>query len=280
MDPVLPLVELSPGFLAVDLASALRLRLFDPGRAFAPIDFGGGAKLAGGTGFLGDPKNPDVVVVPNGGADLVYLPKANAKELAGSIVKFLTGQDYVSGIFVNDKLGKFPGALSMSDVRLMGDARTPAPAIMVNFRSDAGVCENPLQCTVGVNDTSLKTGQGSHGSLSRAETRNFMAAMGPDFKAGFADKAPISNADIAPTLAHIAGPRHRAQRASRDGPRHHGEALKGGAEPQVQPSPPLQCGARKRRIPVSGPCCNVPGGRRTRSISTPAGIAGQNAWWG
>ena len=49
------------------------------------------------------------------------------------------------------------------------------------------------------------TGQGSHGSLSRAETRNFMAAIGPDFKTGYADPAPISNADIAPTLAQIAG---------------------------------------------------------------------------
>jgi arylsulfatase A-like enzyme len=236
MDPVLPLVELSPGFLAVDLASSLRLRLFDPGRAFAPIDFGGGAKLAGGTGFLGDPKNPDVVVVPNGGADLIYLPKqagkdANAKQLAGDIVKFLTTQDYVSGIFVNDRLGKFPGALSMSDVRLMGDARTPTPSIMVNFRSDAGVCENLLQCTVGVNDTSLKTGQGSHGSLSRAETRNFMAVMGPDFKAGFADKAPISNADIAPTLAHVAGITLAPKGKLRG--RVIGEALVGGAEPPV-----------------------------------------------
>jgi hypothetical protein len=58
---------------------------------------------------------------------------------------------------------------------------------------------------VGIHDTALATGQGSHGSLSRAETRNFMAAIGPDFKAGFSDPAPISNADIAPTLAHVAG---------------------------------------------------------------------------
>src|SRR6202000_1593224 len=146
---------------------------------------------------------------PNGGADLVYLPKtdgkdANAKDLAGQIVKFLTSQDYVSGIFVNDRLGKFPGALEMSRIGLMGDARTPRPSMVVNFRSDAGVCENKLQCTVGINDTSLKTGQGSHGSLSRAETRNFMAAIGPDFTPG-PDPAPISNADIAPTLAKIAG---------------------------------------------------------------------------
>lgn len=204
-DPVQPLVELSLGFLAEDLAASLHMRLFDPSRAFMPVDFSGGAKLAIGAGFLGDPKNPDVVVVPNGGADLIYLPKANAKQLTGDIVPFLTHQDYVSGIFVNDSLGKFPGALGMSKVGLIGSARTPQPSIVVNFRTDAGNCKDKLQCAVGVNDTALKTGQGSHGSLSRAETRNFMAAMGPDFKSGFADPAPISNADIVPTLANIAG---------------------------------------------------------------------------
>jgi len=206
LDPNLPLVDLSPGFLAVDLAQTLGLRLFDPGRAFMPINFGGGKKLGpAGVGILGDPNNPDVVVVPNGGADLIYLPKANAKQLAGDIVKFLVTQDYVSGIFVNDGLGRFAGALEMSKIGLMGSARTPTPSMLVNFRSDAGICSNPLQCTVGVHDTVLKTGQGSHGSLSRAETRNFMAAIGPDFKQGYTDPAPISNADIAPTLAQLAG---------------------------------------------------------------------------
>jgi hypothetical protein len=32
-----------------------------------------------------------------------------------------------------------------------------------------------------------------------------MAAIGPDFKAKYVNNAPISNADIAPTLAHILG---------------------------------------------------------------------------
>ena len=189
----------------MDLASALRLRLFNPRRNFASVDYGGGAKLAGGAGLLGDPKNPDVVVTPNGGADLIYLPKANAKDLAGDIVSFLTTQDYVSGVFVNDTLGKFPGALPMSALNLIGSARTPTPSIYVSFRSFSGDCQNKLQCAVGIHDTVQATGQGSHGSLSRAETRNFMAAIGPDFKAGYADPAPISNADIAPTLARIAG---------------------------------------------------------------------------
>jgi arylsulfatase A-like enzyme len=242
----LPSTETALGFLAVDLASALRLRLFNPSRNFASVDYGGGAKLAGGAGLLGDPTNPDVVVAPNGGADLIYLPKPNAKDLAGDIVSFLTSQDYVSGVFVNDRLGKFPGALPMSDLNLMGSARTPTPSIYVSFRSFAGECENKLQCAVGVHDTIQATGQGSHGSLSRAETRNFMAAIGPDFKAGYADPAPISNADIAPTLAQIAGIALKPKGKLRG--RVIAEALPGGGEVKVTrrtiQSDPAENGAR------------------------------------
>jgi arylsulfatase A-like enzyme len=201
-----PISDLTSGFLAKDLSVTLGLPLREPGATGAAIDVSNGGKLVSGSGVLGrDPAHPDVVVASNGGSDLIYLPQKNAKALAGDVVKFLTTQDYVAAIFVNDKLGKFPGALAMSDVNLMGSAKTPVPSIYVSFRSFAQECDNPLQCTVGVHDTALATGQGSHGSLSRAETRNFMAAIGPDFKAGYADAAPISNADIAPTLAHLAG---------------------------------------------------------------------------
>ena len=179
--------QIAAGFLASDLASALGLPKIDNNALGASAD------------------KPEVIVAGNGGADLIYLPQENAKTLAGSIVKFLTAQDYVAAIFVNDRLGKFPGALSMSDLNLVGTARTPQPSIYVSFRSIAGDCKTKLQCAVGVHDTALATGQGSHGSLSRAETRNFMAAIGPDFKTGFSDPAPISNADIAPTMAHLAG---------------------------------------------------------------------------
>ena len=119
----------------------------------------------------------------------------------------------------------------MSDVNLIGGARTPVPSIYVSFRSFAQECENPLQCAVGVHDTGLATGQGSHGSLSRAETRNFMAAIGPDFKTGYADPAPISNADIAPTLAAIAGIALPAKGKLKG--RVISEALVGGTEPNV-----------------------------------------------
>jgi hypothetical protein len=56
-----------------------------------------------------------------------------------------------------------------------------------------------------VADSSLQQGQGIHGTFSRADTHNFMAAIGPDFKTGFQDPAPVSNADVAPTVAKIMG---------------------------------------------------------------------------
>ena len=51
-DPVLPLADLNFGFLAVDLAASLHLRLFDPGRALMPVDFSGGGKLSAVDGAL------------------------------------------------------------------------------------------------------------------------------------------------------------------------------------------------------------------------------------
>ncbi|MES2254423.1 MAG: alkaline phosphatase family protein [Pseudomonadota bacterium] len=239
MDPTAPMTELQSGFLAMDLAATLGLPLRAPGETGAPVDLSTGGKLPGGSGMLGtDPLHPKVIVAANGGTDLIYLPAMNAKdqaparELADSIVKFLLAQDYVSGVFVNDRLGKIPGALSMSDVGLMGAARTPQPAIFVNFRSFSTGCENELQCTVAIMDTPLATGQGNHGSFSRAETRNFMAAIGPGFKAGYADPAPISNADIAPTLAHVMGLDLPSKGALKG--RVISEALAGGAEVVVQ----------------------------------------------
>jgi arylsulfatase A-like enzyme len=224
--------QMAQGFLASDLADALSLPKINNNALGA------------------DAQKPEVIVAGNGGADLIYLPqetdKKNARKLAGSIVKFLTSQDYVAAIFVNDRLGKFPGALSMSDLNLIGSAKTPTPSIYVSFRSFAGDCENKLQCTVGIHDTALATGQGSHGSLSRAETRNFMAAIGPDFKSGYADPAPISNADIAPTMAHIAGITLPAKGKLKG--RVIGEALLGGGEVRVTrrtiQSAPAENGAR------------------------------------
>ena len=57
---------------------------------------------------------------------------------------------------------------------MRGKATTPTPAIVVNFRC-------------------------------RGDTMNFMAAIGPDFKSGYSDAVPVSNADVGATAARILG---------------------------------------------------------------------------
>ena len=44
-----------------------------------------------------------------------------------------------------------------------------------------------------------------HGTFSRADTFNYMAAMGPSFKQGFINPAPVSNVDVAVTIAQVLG---------------------------------------------------------------------------
>ncbi|HWX84593.1 MAG TPA: alkaline phosphatase family protein [Xanthobacteraceae bacterium] len=189
------------GFLALDLAQALSLPLIDPDDGYKTIAAGQHTKA--GNGIIGsDRSKPKVVVAANGGSDLIYIPD-NDKAVAKRIVDFLLTQDYVSGIFVHSKLGKFPGTLSLGDIQLEGTARTPPPAIAVSFRSFDTVCGEPVRCTVEVADTVLQQGQGMHGSFSRADTWNFMAMQGPDFKSGFIDPAPASNADLGRTIAQL-----------------------------------------------------------------------------
>ena len=189
------------GFVALDLAKALGLPLLDPDADDAPIAAGHHTRF--GNGLIGgDKDHPKVVVAANGGSDLVYLPDGD-KDMAAKVVKALAAQDYVSGLFVDRKLGSFPGTLSLDDIALEGSAVTPMPAIAISFKSFDTVCGQPVRCTVEVADTALQQGQGMHGSFSRADTWNFMALGGPDFKAGFIDNAPTSNADVGRTIARL-----------------------------------------------------------------------------
>jgi len=199
-------------FLATDLGKALNL------------------PVTKGAALGADPAHPDVLVVPNGGSDLIYLFGADTKARAAQVVDQLSKLDYISGVFVNDDLGDFPGSLPMSAINWRGTAITPHPSIVVSFASHLMKgCKPELMCAAETADTSLTTGQGMHGTFSRADTHNFMAAMGPDFKARFADKAPVSNADINPTLARIMGLHIRPKGGLVGRPVT--EALKGGKSP-------------------------------------------------
>ena len=224
--------DLPVGFVALDLATALRkndasLQLFDPDDDSKRIDLATGhTSLANGV-IGADAKLPQVVVTASGGSDLIYLPVLGAlgalddtekvpaserrriRELGRRVVQILLDKDYTSGLFIDEqKLGKIDGALSLGDVGLMGEAITPRPAIVVSFRSYVGKpcdrAETSL-CAREISDTTYLDGGGMHGSFSRADTWNFMAARGPDFRVKHVDGLPASNADIGMTMARLLG---------------------------------------------------------------------------
>jgi hypothetical protein len=193
--------HLPVGFLALDLARSLKLTLLDPDDDYKTVVQHQHTKF--GNGLIGgDRDRPKLIVAANGGADLIYLPDGD-KAMAQRVIDILLTQDYVSGIFVDSKLGKFPGTLSLDDIALEGSAVTPVPAIVVSFRSFDTVCGEPERCAVEVADSVLQQGQGMHGSFSRADTWNFMAMQGPDFKSQFVDSAPASTADLGRTIAQL-----------------------------------------------------------------------------
>lgn len=223
-----PSGHLPSGFLALDLANALDLPLFDPDNYGAAIDTQAGCDIQSsstkltetvkskhgkhGNGLIGrNADHPDLIVTAGGGSDLIYLTSAAGKLLVPVIVNSLLLQDYVGSVFVDDGLGSFQGTLPLSAVNLVGSARTPKPSIVVSFRSFSTGCADPLRCGAEIADSGLQQGQGNHGSFSRADTFNFMAALGPNFKKGFVDPAPTSNADLAPTLANILGIKWQAK---------------------------------------------------------------------
>ncbi|WP_425908168.1 alkaline phosphatase family protein [Nitrobacter sp. TKz-YC02] len=194
---------LPPGFLAIDLAKALDLPLFDPNNKNAQV--GDNTHPKRGNGVLGqDASKPDVVIATNGGSDLIYIPDKDRK-LVDRTIQALLEQDYISGIFVADELGRFPGTLPMSELGLEGKAMTPHPSIVVNFRSWSSGCKEPTNCSVQIADSVLRQGQGIHGSFSRGDTLNFTAAIGPDFKSGYVDALPVSSADVGTTAVKIMG---------------------------------------------------------------------------
>lgn len=195
--------QLPVGFVAIDLARGLGMKLFDPDKK--NVEVGEADLPSKGNGIIGtDPAAPQVVIAANGGSDLIYLPTGD-KALAAKVVGILSAQDYTSGVFVDPKLGAIPGTLPLTAINLDGKARTPMPAIALNFRSFTTGCANVTTCGVEVADTGLQQGQGMHGSFSRADTAINAGAIGPDFRRGFVDTAPMSNADVGMTIAHVLG---------------------------------------------------------------------------
>src|SRR5205823_6252916 len=86
-----------------------------------------GSALIGGNGtYDKDGYNASLIVVPQGGACLIYVPaqrpRNNARPesqsaLMQKVVASLLTKPYVSGVFVDsDRFGSIPGALALADI--------------------------------------------------------------------------------------------------------------------------------------------------------------------
>lgn len=238
-DGAIEKITLPSGFLALDVSQWLGGKIFDPTRANAEVDLEGG-EHPGGYALIGNnPQKPEAIIVSNGNTEFIYIPEGPSRRaIAQKLIANLAKQAYTGGLFVNDavingKPADFAGALPMSDIGLIGSSKIPQPTIVLGLQTFVakGCTLGELLCAVELSDTSLATGHGNHGSYSRADTRNFMAAIGPDFKAGAKITSPVGNIDVAPTAAHLMG-------ISLTGPgtlkgRVITEALKGGADVKV-----------------------------------------------
>jgi hypothetical protein len=170
------------------------------------------------------------VVVGN----LVWVPAhQGGAEQERAVVKRIVGsllaEPYVSGLFVDgERFGEVAGTLPLSAIGLKGSARTPVPAVVINFRSFSTDPARPEMTGVEFAETTLRQGQGMHGSFGRHTTYNCMMAFGPDFKAGFVDGDPVSNADIAMTMGKVVGINLMGMARGQLHGRVIGEALAGG----------------------------------------------------
>ena len=147
---------LPPGFLAIDLAHALGMPLFDPDtqikdstgqRLYERVDPtvpqqsatirqhpNSGNGLIGASGRILDVTDAKVIVAANGGSDLIYVPDHDKKRVQ-QIVAFLSKADYVGAILVENRYGKIPGALPFSSINLIGASKMPRPDIAVSFKT-------------------------------------------------------------------------------------------------------------------------------------------------
>lgn len=168
-----------------------------------PVDVQGQLAAAGFNAareFTSPPKPGDVLVNGLGGAVFLYVvghEKATIQRLA----EFFQRSDFAGVIFTREGL---PGTFTLSTIHL-DSPDAPDVAVAMRWNDGKNAVGFPGQISA---DGGRRAGQGTHGTLSRYEMHNTLIASGPDFRAGFRDELPSSNADLAPTVAHLLGLPH------------------------------------------------------------------------
>ena len=174
-----------------------------------------------------DAEPGEVMVVGLGGSAFLYVVD-HKEDVVLRLVDFLQSTEVAGVIFSRlGKDGHVEGTFPLSAVRMdIGDG---APDVVVSFKWNDE--KNEFDTPGYVWSEGSKRGAGTHASLSKYDMHNTLIGWGPDFRPGFIDDFPSSNADVAPTILSILGIKPPQ---SMDG-RVLGEALVNGKTPAGTP---------------------------------------------
>lgn len=287
-----PSGKLPPGFLAIDLIKAMLredggLSLYDPYRNGGELVrwWEGQYPSHGSAVIAANWKKPHLAIAARGGYDALYLPeeldKAEVARLGRYIIENLFQQDYVSGVFVNEKrIGQVGGALSLEHLNVGTDSDSfgRVPDIVVNFTSTVMSCDPNRMCAVSIADTPLQEGHDMAVGFSSAETESFMAARGPDFRKAFSSKTPASPMDMMRTIDALTA--RKAVADTRENARELTETLRGFERKRtpkirkvVVDSKPSRAGehTQVRLLSVNGVNYFAAAGAPGRSVGVPVG---------
>ena len=150
-------------------------------------------------GFPAGGQPGGVVVAPNGGSVLLYVPDENP-DTCELLAALLMTQPWCGPLLA---CGAAEGVAGTVPGGLVGTAGDRAPELTLSFKWESRA--NVAGFAGHAYASNGAAGRGQHGSMSPHETRNVLFARGPSFKAGVVLATPSGNIDLAPTVLRILG---------------------------------------------------------------------------
>ena len=159
-------------------------------------------------GLKKDPRSTDIIVASQAQSVLFYVQDRSSGAVE-RLVAFLQRQPWVDVILTRGGSGghgSASGTFSLDMVNASHASRSADVAITLRWSSEKN--EHGIrggQAIVGATTGRLKGGASGHGGLSPWVVRNTFVAAGPDFAINVRERAPVSLADVMPTVLSILG---------------------------------------------------------------------------
>jgi arylsulfatase A-like enzyme len=146
-----------------------------------------------------------IIIAANGGSEYYYVP-SHDRALVQRLVVALQERAPYGALFLRSAYGPVAGTMPLARIGLEGpdSISPPTPDLVASFDWDEGALSAAASMP-GSEHSNPQNYRGMHGSFSARDVHNTLIAVGPDFRAGFADDYPSSSLDLAPTVAVLLG---------------------------------------------------------------------------